>query len=188
MTMARRVPRGTLARAASGTQSDNPGNNDPSRGAETAHHDMIGVGLFTIDPWLFAVKFHANWHHPMFRTVKTTSPCSSRNDAGAQVLRRKVHLRQLGELVSQVELMIVRKQAAVENDRQIVSPGLRGVEHGAGEGNRTLVFSLEGCCSTIELHPRAGDQLSRQRAASTAHARALFPRTPLNRRPIRCLY
>ena len=25
---------------------------------------------------------------------------------------------------------------------------------GAGEGNRTLVFSLEGCCSTIELHPR----------------------------------
>src|ERR1700728_164967 len=32
---------------------------------------------------------------------------------------------------------------------------------GAGEGNRTLVFSLEGCCSTIELHPRATDQLSR---------------------------
>src|SRR4051812_49812705 len=27
---------------------------------------------------------------------------------------------------------------------------------GAGEGNRTLVFSLEGCCSTIELHPRQG--------------------------------
>src|SRR5436305_8013968 len=25
---------------------------------------------------------------------------------------------------------------------------------GAGEGNRTLVFSLEGCCSAIELHPR----------------------------------
>ena len=25
---------------------------------------------------------------------------------------------------------------------------------GAGEGNRTLVFSLEGCCSTIELPPR----------------------------------
>ena len=24
---------------------------------------------------------------------------------------------------------------------------------GAGRGNRTLVFSLEGCCSTIELHP-----------------------------------
>src|SRR2546421_6088303 len=26
---------------------------------------------------------------------------------------------------------------------------------GAGEGNRTLVVSLEGFCSTIELHPRA---------------------------------
>jgi hypothetical protein len=25
---------------------------------------------------------------------------------------------------------------------------------GAGEGNRTLIFSLEGCNSTIELHPR----------------------------------
>ncbi len=25
---------------------------------------------------------------------------------------------------------------------------------GAGEGNRNLVFSLEGCCSAIELHPR----------------------------------
>ena len=27
---------------------------------------------------------------------------------------------------------------------------------GAGEGNRTLVVSLEGFCSTIELHPRLG--------------------------------
>ena len=26
--------------------------------------------------------------------------------------------------------------------------------NGAGEGNRTLVCSLEGCRSTIELHPR----------------------------------
>ena len=26
-------------------------------------------------------------------------------------------------------------------------------KNGAGEGNRTLVISLEGCCSTIELHP-----------------------------------
>src|SRR5215207_1646300 len=28
---------------------------------------------------------------------------------------------------------------------------------GAGSGNRTRVFSLEGCCSTIELYPRAID-------------------------------
>src|SRR5438128_786612 len=27
--------------------------------------------------------------------------------------------------------------------------------NGAGEGNRTLVFSFEGCCSTIELLPRS---------------------------------
>jgi hypothetical protein len=26
---------------------------------------------------------------------------------------------------------------------------------GAGEGNRTLVFSLGSCCSAIELHPHA---------------------------------
>ncbi len=29
-------------------------------------------------------------------------------------------------------------------------------ENGAGEGNRTLVVSLEGFCSTIELHPLEG--------------------------------
>src|SRR5258708_35901610 len=51
---------------------------------------------------------------------------------------------------------------------------------GAGEGNRTLVFSLEGCCSTIELHPRATDQLSRQGGGLNRHAtgplkRPLFP-------------
>ena len=28
-----------------------------------------------------------------------------------------------------------------------------GRKNGAGEGNRTLVISLEGFCSTIELHP-----------------------------------
>jgi hypothetical protein len=33
---------------------------------------------------------------------------------------------------------------------------------GAGEGNRTLVISLEGCCSTIELHPRQVLVLSNQ--------------------------
>jgi hypothetical protein len=41
---------------------------------------------------------------------------------------------------------------------------------GAGEGNRTLVFSLEGCCSTIELHPRATDQLSCHRGGLNRHA------------------
>src|SRR5579863_3974884 len=32
---------------------------------------------------------------------------------------------------------------------------------GAGEGNRTLVISLEGFCSTIELHPRRRPQRGR---------------------------
>jgi hypothetical protein len=37
-------------------------------------------------------------------------------------------------------------------------PTAQAIENfGAGEGNRTLVISLEGCCSTIELHPRRGD-------------------------------
>ena len=27
--------------------------------------------------------------------------------------------------------------------------------YGAGEGNRTLIISLEGCCSTIELRPHS---------------------------------
>jgi hypothetical protein len=30
---------------------------------------------------------------------------------------------------------------------------------GAGEGNRTLVISLEGFCSTIELHPRCAERI-----------------------------
>ena len=33
------------------------------------------------------------------------------------------------------------------------SPARRQHRNGAGEGNRTLVVSLEGFCSTIELHP-----------------------------------
>ena len=33
-----------------------------------------------------------------------------------------------------------------------------GWKFGAGEGNRTLVVSLEGFCSTIELHPRVFGQ------------------------------
>ena len=43
---------------------------------------------------------------------------------------------------------------------------------GAGEGNRTLVFSLEGCCSTIELHPRL------ERSTNTPCRR---PQPPRNR-------
>ena len=34
---------------------------------------------------------------------------------------------------------------------------------GAGEGNRTLVVSLEGFCSTIELHPHAAINIPQTR-------------------------
>jgi hypothetical protein len=35
-----------------------------------------------------------------------------------------------------------------------LSARFESIEAGAGERNRTVVISLEGCCSTIELHPR----------------------------------
>src|ERR1700694_1510515 len=94
-------------------------NNDPSRGAETTHHDVIG--FFMIEPWFFAVKFHTHLHIHV-SNGEDNETLFSRNDAGAHILRRIVHLRQLGAVISQVELMIVRKKAAVENDRQIVFP------------------------------------------------------------------
>ena len=46
------------------------------------------------------------------------------------------------------------------------SPGLS--KFGAGEGNRTLVVSLEGFCSTIELHPRERSNAIAAVRASTA--------------------
>ncbi len=46
---------------------------------------------------------------------------------------------------------------------------------GAGEGNRTLVFSLEGCCSTIELHPRDGDSMPICAALGNGRADNAFP-------------
>src|SRR5262249_18100739 len=44
------------------------------------------------------------------------------------------------------------RQPACQNEMMTVTQALEKI--GAGEGNRTLVISLEGCCSTIELHPR----------------------------------
>ena len=47
---------------------------------------------------------------------------------------------------------------------------LSGWGDGAGEGNRTLVFSLEGCCSTIELHPHRWPNSLSHRQVSRAAA------------------
>ena len=49
---------------------------------------------------------------------------------------------------------------------------------GAGEGNRTLVFSLEGCCSTIELHPRALRELTRRALALNRPGSAICGKRP----------
>src|SRR5260221_14321428 len=81
---------------------------------------MVGVGLFTIDPWLFAVKFDAHWHIHV-SNGEGNAPLLARSDAGAHILGR-IGLPQPGVILSQVELMIVGKKAAVENDRQIASP------------------------------------------------------------------
>ena len=40
-----------------------------------------------------------------------------------------------------------------ERREQTYNARVASYEVGAGEGNRTLVLSLEGSCSTIELHP-----------------------------------
>jgi hypothetical protein len=49
---------------------------------------------------------------------------------------------------------------------------------GAGEGNRTLVVSLEGFCSTIELHPR--NLPLRQPCPNTSPAETSKLQLPLN--------
>jgi hypothetical protein len=54
--------------------------------------------------------------------------------------------------------------------------GLPSEIAGAGEGNRTLVISLEGFCSTIELHPPGSSRRFRGLLV------ALFARTPFARR------
>jgi hypothetical protein len=58
------------------------------------------------------------------------------------------------------------QQPPCQNGSQPASQVLENI--GAGEGNRTLVFSLEGCCSTIELHPlNRRSPSTPRRAAST---------------------
>ena len=47
-----------------------------------------------------------------------------------------------------------RECSTTELQRRLRVRFARNQHAGAGEGNRTLVVSLEGFCSTIELHPR----------------------------------
>jgi hypothetical protein len=63
-----------------------------------------------------------------------------------------------GQCVSTRSIMAaqVAASAAWQPQRALKSNRApRDQDFGAGEGNRTLVVSLEGFCSTIELHPLA---------------------------------
>jgi|SRR6266481_4416600 hypothetical protein len=53
---------------------------------------------------------------------------------------------------------------------------------GAGEGNRTLVISLEGCCSTIELHPRTRSPTCEPAFGKTSAGSFATGRQPQRRR------
>ena len=55
-----------------------------------------------------------------------------------------------------------------------------GFRVGAGEGNRTLMTSLEGWGSAIELRPRVrrGDQIPRQVSTDSVPARVPSAETP----------
>jgi|SRR5580658_4297139 hypothetical protein len=69
---------------------------------------------------------------------------------------------------------LLSKSASVRGAAQMVE------KIGAGEGNRTLVISLEGCCSTIELHPR----LARASQVCTGSAPRASDRPADFRRPV----
>ena len=63
-----------------------------------------------------------------------------------------------------------------------VSPYPLTQEFGAGEGNRTLIISLEGCCSTIELHPLLASLLSWWRELDSnqrRHSQRVYSPSPL---------
>jgi hypothetical protein len=53
---------------------------------------------------------------------------------------------------------------------------------GAGEGNRTLVISLEGFCSTIELHPRRSRRLAGAAGPQTLVAERYIALIPFRNR------
>src|SRR5262249_39818219 len=94
--------------------------------------------------------------------------------------------------------VVVRFRASPSN-LQLLSSVRRpcSVVRGAGEGNRTPVFSLEGCCSTIELHPQAHEVVFWWRGLDSNQRRLsqriyspspLTPRAPLRNSPPTCAF
>src|ERR1700748_1565500 len=60
-----------------------------------------------------------------------------------------VPILQCGLFRSNFALAMFLQPALFQWAKRDITPNI-----GAGEGNRTLVISLEGFCSTIELHPQ----------------------------------
>src|SRR5690349_5455471 len=77
------------------------------------------------------------------------SATSPRGHAGC--MGRRAMWRDLHYVSTQVGAKSCRPSATLRALRISAVPRLQ--KFGAGEGNRTLVVSLEGFCSTIELHP-----------------------------------
>src|SRR5262245_61488732 len=76
--------------------------------------------------------------------------CSARNASSPRVANGTRIGTSRSEQTADKSSRLVRMTC--QNETAAVTQVLE--EIGAGEGNRTLVISLEGCCSTIELHPR----------------------------------
>ena len=69
------------------------------------------------------------------------------------------------------------------NNSAIIPKPSSASKSGAGEGNRTLVVSLEGFCSTIELHPHLAIDLDmNQPSLITRSTKAIFPLNQVCRR------
>ena len=73
----------------------------------------------------------------------------------------RLSMRGGGEVAHRKREMFCDRQrslvASLRRSKIKLSPGQFYL--GAGEGNRTLVVSLEGFCSTIELHPQLAENL-----------------------------
>jgi hypothetical protein len=113
-------------------------------------------------PEMFDVS-DGEWRRYVEKSVKVLPRYVKRSTdqvaTGAQKRRASLEQKLIGVQNEQ--------QPLAQNERSMMQQASQKI--GAGEGNRTLVFSLEGCCSTIELHPRSG------RSTITAGARPQPP-------------
>ena len=85
---------------------------------------------------------------PLARIERATSPLP--RECSTTELQRQIPLLPVRAFPAFPHFPLVPRSQA-DSDR---------LARGAGEGNRTLVVSLEGFCSTIELHPRLPPLLS----------------------------